>query len=105
MDLAAGKIIGLARGRSEAGPHALCHCSFLADPRVAGMKDILNRLKGREPFRPVAPVVTAEDQTTYFELKHASPYMLLATRLRPHFHNALPAIVHADGSSRVQAIR
>ena len=103
-DLAAGKVIGLARGRSEAGPRALCHRSILADPRIAGMKDHLNRLKGREPFRPFAPVVTAEDQSTYFELEHASPYMLLATRLRPQFQSALPAIVHADGSSRVQAI-
>ena len=46
----------------------------------------------------------SEDQLKYFELEHDSPYMLLATRLRPQFQSALPAIVHADGSSRVQAV-
>jgi carbamoyltransferase len=103
-DLAEGKVIGLLRGRSEAGPRALCHRSILADPRVSGMKDHLNRLKGRELFRPFAPVVTDEDQLKYFELEQNSPYMLLATRLRPQFHATLPAIVHVDGSSRVQAV-
>ncbi len=103
-DLAEGRIIGLLRGRSETGPRALCHRSILADPRDAGMKDRLNRLKGREPFRPFAPVVTEEAQVKYFELEQSSPYMLLATRLRPQFRSALPAIVHVDGSSRVQAV-
>jgi carbamoyltransferase len=103
-DLAGGKVIGLMRGRSETGPRALCHRSILADPRVSGAKDHLNRLKGRELFRPFAPVVTEEDQSKYFELEHRSPYMLLATRLRPQFQAALPAIVHVDGSSRVQAL-
>lgn len=103
-DLADGKVIGILRGRSEMGPRALCHRSILADPRVAGMKDHLNRLKGREPFRPFAPVVTQEGQGKYFEMEAISPYMLFATRLRPEFQRALPAIVHVDGSSRVQAV-
>jgi carbamoyltransferase len=103
-DLARGKVVGLLQGRSEAGPRALCHRSILADPRVATMKDHLNRLKGRESFRPFAPVVTEEDQFKYFELKEPSRFMLLATRLRPQFQAALPAIVHVDGSSRVQAV-
>jgi carbamoyltransferase len=103
-DLAEGKVIGMLRGRSEMGPRALCHRSILADPRVAGVKDHLNRLKGREPFRPFAPVVTQEGQGKYFEMEVISPYMLFATRLRPEFQRALPAIVHVDGSSRVQAV-
>jgi len=103
-DLANGRVIGVLRGRSEIGPRALCHRSILADPRVAGMKELLNRLKGRELFRPFAPVVAEEDQVKYFELEHISPYMLFATRLRPEFQGALPAVVHVDGSSRVQAI-
>jgi carbamoyltransferase len=102
--LAGGKVLGLLRGRSEIGPRALCHRSILADPRVSGMKDHLNHLKGRELFRPFAPVVTVEDQLKYFELEQNSPYMLLATRLRPQFQATLPAIVHVDGSSRVQAV-
>lgn len=103
-DLAEGRVIGLLRGRSEMGPRALCHRSILADPRVAVMKDRLNSLKGREPFRPFAPVVTEEEQFKYFELEQVSPYMLFATRLRSQFKAALPAIVHVDGSSRVQAV-
>jgi carbamoyltransferase len=103
-DLADGKIVGLLRGRSEVGPRALCHRSLLADPRRSGMKDCLNYLKGRELFRPFAPVVTAEDQFKYFELEHLSPYMLLATRLRPEFREVLPAITHVDGSARVQCV-
>jgi carbamoyltransferase len=103
-DLAAGKVVGLLRGRSELGPRALCHRSILADPRLPGMKDDLNHLKGRELFRPFAPVVTAENQAEYFEQEHPSPYMLFATRLRPQFRDGLPAVVHVDGSSRVQAV-
>lgn len=103
-DLIEGRVVGLSRGRSEVGPRALCHRSILADPRVATMKDRLNRLKGRELFRPFAPVVTQEDQLKFFELEQASPYMLFATRLRPQFQAELPAIVHVDGSSRIQAV-
>lgn len=103
-DISGGKLVGLVRGRSEIGPRALCHRSILADPRREGMKDCLNYVKGRELFRPFAPVITAEDQFTYFDLEQESPFMLLATRLHPSYRDALPAIVHADGTSRVQAI-
>src|SRR5207244_1130422 len=55
-EIAKGRVVGLLRGRSEIGPRALCHRSILADPRRADMKDALNVLKGREMFRPFAPV-------------------------------------------------
>lgn len=103
-DLAAGKVVGLLRGRSEIGPRALCHRSILADPRREGMKDCLNYVKGRELFRPFAPVVAVEDQFEYFELEAESRFMLLATRLREPYRSQLPAIVHADQTSRIQAI-
>jgi carbamoyltransferase len=103
-DLSQGRVVGLLRGASEIGPRALCHRSILADPRRAGMKDCLNYLKGRELFRPFAPVIAAEDQFTYFELEQDSPFMLLATHLKLAYRDALPAVVHADGSSRVQAV-
>jgi carbamoyltransferase len=103
-DLAAGRIVALLRGRSEIGPRALCHRSILADPRREGMKDCLNFVKGRELFRPFAPVVAAENQFDYFELDGESRFMLLATRLREPYRAELPAIIHADETSRVQAI-
>ena len=103
-DLAAGQVVGLVRGRSELGPRALCHRSILADPRRADMRDRLNHLKGRELFRPFAPVVTAEDQFRYFELAQASPYMLLAAPVRNEYRPLLPAITHVDGTARVQAV-
>jgi carbamoyltransferase len=103
-DLVEGKVIGLLRGRSELGPRALGHRSILADPRRPGMKDLMNHVKGREAFRPFAPMTTWEDQFTYFDLSQDSPFMLLATTLKPEYRDDLPAIVHADGTSRVQAV-
>jgi carbamoyltransferase len=102
--LAAGRTVALLKGRSEMGPRALCHRSILADPRRREMKNHLNRLKGRELFRPFASVVTKEAQFRYFDLKQESPYMLLAASVRPEYQRSLPAVTHVDGSSRVQAI-
>ena len=103
-DLADGRVIGILRGRSEIGPRALGHRSILGDPRRSAMRDQLNKIKGREGFRPFAPIITSEDQFSYFDLQQDSPFMLLATTLREQYRQSLPAIVHADGSSRVQSI-
>lgn len=103
--LADGWVGGLLRGRSEAGPRALGHRSILAAPHVATMRDHLNRyVKHREPFRPFAPMVLWERQNDYFDLQAPSPFMLLSTRVREPFSEQLPAITHADGSARVQAV-
>lgn len=103
-DITKGRIVGFLRGRSEVGPRALCHRSLLADPRAEEMKDRLNLVKGRELFRPFAPVVIAEAQFHYFDLAQNSPYMLLAAMVRDEYRARLPAITHVDGSARVQAI-
>lgn len=103
-DIAEGRIIGFLRGRSETGPRALCHRSFLADPRRAEMKERLNLIKRRELFRPFAPVVTADAQFRYFALKQESRFMLLAATVLPEYRASLPAITHIDGTARVQAI-
>ena len=67
-DLSDGKIIGVARGRSEHGPRALGNRSILCNPAIKEMKDILNKkVKNREWYRPFAPVVRLEDVSTYFE--------------------------------------
>jgi carbamoyltransferase len=104
--IAAGKVVGILRGRSESGPRALCHRSILADPRPKRMRDYLNRrVKYREDFRPFAPVVTAEDQFRYFDLRQESPYMLLAAPVRRQFRRTLGAVTHVDGTARVQAVK
>lgn len=103
--LAIGKVGGLLRGRSEAGPRALGHRSILAAPHMATMRDHLNRyVKHREPFRPFAPMVTWERQYDYFALRTPSPFMLLSTHVREQYRASLPAITHTDGSARVQAV-
>jgi carbamoyltransferase len=103
-DIDEGRIVGFLRGRSEVGPRALCHRSLLADPRAEGMKDRLNKVKGRELFRPFAPVVTADAQFRYFDLAQDSPFMLLAALVRHEYRESLPAITHVDGTARVQAM-
>ncbi|MBV9155390.1 MAG: hypothetical protein JO097_03955, partial [Acidobacteriaceae bacterium] len=102
--LAAGGTIGLLRGRSEMGPRALCHRSILAHPRYSEIRDDLNRIKGREPFRPFAPVVTAEEQFDYFDLHAPSPYMLFACTVKPEYRDVLAGVTHVDGTARVQAV-
>jgi carbamoyltransferase len=103
--LSEGKILGWFQGRSEFGPRALGNRSIIADPRKAEMKDILNsRVKHRQPFRPFAPIVLAERVKEVFEGDHDSPYMLLAMNVRPQWRDKVPAIVHVDGTARVQTV-
>jgi carbamoyltransferase len=104
--LADGKVIGWFQGRSEFGPRALGNRSILADPRTAEMKDILNkRVKHRQAFRPFAPIVLHERANEIFEGDEDSPFMLLAKRVRPEWRDRIPAIVHVDGTARVQTVR
>ncbi|MGQ0455977.1 MAG: carbamoyltransferase family protein [Hyphomicrobium sp.] len=104
--LADGKTLGWFQGRSEFGPRSLGNRSILADPRKAEMKDILNkRVKHRQAFRPFAPIVLAERAPEIFEGAEESPYMLLAKRVLPEWRDRIPAIVHVDGTARVQTVR
>lgn len=104
--LAGGKVIGWFQGRSEFGPRALGNRSIIADPRTAEMKDTLNsRVKHRQPFRPFAPIVLFERAEEIFEGDEDSPYMLIAKRVRPEWRDKIPAIVHVDGTARVQTVR
>jgi carbamoyltransferase len=104
--LADQKVIGWFQDRSEFGPRALGNRSLIADPRKADMKDILNsRVKHRQPFRPFAPLVLAERMQDVFEGDEDSPFMLIAKPVRPEWRDRIPAIVHVDGTARVQTVR
>jgi carbamoyltransferase len=103
--LADQRVIGWFQGPSEFGPRALGNRSLLADPRHAEMKDILNRrVKHRQAFRPFAPIVLAERAGEIFEGEEDSPFMLLAKRVRPEWRDRIPAVVHVDGTARVQTV-
>ena len=99
------KIVGVASGRAEFGPRALGNRSLLADPRGDDIKDKVNEIKRRQKFRPFAPVILEELADTYFDMPRGwsnSRYMQSIARCRlPHL---FPAIVHADGTSRVQTV-
>ena len=104
--LADQKVIGWFQDRSEFGPRALGNRSLIADPRKPEMKDILNsRVKHRQAFRPFAPIVLAERMREVFEGDEDSPFMLIAKPVRPEWQDKIPAIVHVDGTARVQTVR
>ena len=104
--LADQRVIGWFQDRSEFGPRALGNRSLLADPRKPEMKDILNsRVKHRQAFRPFAPIVLAERMKDVFEGDEDSPFMLIAKPVRPEWRDKIPAIVHVDGTARVQTVR
>ena len=104
--LAEGKVFGWFQGRSEFGPRALGNRSILGDPRRPEMKDTLNkRVKFRQAFRPFAPIVLYEKAKDIFIGEDESPFMLRAKQVRPEWKDRIPAIVHVDGTARVQTVR
>jgi len=107
-ELCEGKIVGWFDGRSELGPRALGQRSILCDPRRPDMKDILNlRVKRRERFRPFAPVILLEEARAWFELDGVSaesPAMLRVAPIRPEKRALVPAVVHVDGTGRLQTV-
>ncbi|HLM64060.1 MAG TPA: carbamoyltransferase C-terminal domain-containing protein [Acidimicrobiales bacterium] len=102
--LAAGDVVGWFEGRSEYGPRALGHRSLLVDPRDAGNLQRMNDIKGRESFRPVAPMVALDQAADIFEGVIPSPYMLFVHRVRPEWRGRIAAAVHVDGTARAQTI-
>jgi carbamoyltransferase len=103
--LAEGKIAGLFQGRLEAGPRALGNRSILASPLVPDVAAKLNAaVKFREPFRPFAPVVLAGHAADYFDLAQPSPFMSVAVPVTSLARDKIPAVVHANGTARVQTL-
>lgn len=100
-----GKILGVMRGRAEFGPRALGNRSILADPRPCDMKDRINAsVKGREAYRPFAPVVAEADVAEWFEHPQRSPYMSMTLPWRIEARARVPAVVHQDGTGRLQTV-
>jgi carbamoyltransferase len=107
-------VLGLFQGVAETGPRALGHRSILANPCNPGTLETINRLvKFREPFRPLAPMLTLDAAHRWFELQegasddgyNAYNYMVLTVRARPDSVRHIPAVIHRDGTSRIQIVR
>ena len=104
-ELLENQIAGVATGRAEFGPRALGHRSLLADPRGDDIKDRVNDIKKRQRFRPFAPMILEEMAEEYFDMPagwHKSPYMQTVAHCKKP--KEFPAIIHIDGTSRVQTI-
>jgi len=104
-DLLSKSITAVANGKAEFGPRALGNRSILADPRVLDIKDQINKIKKREPFRPFAPVILEEYANDFFELESQPDcyrYMQFVAKCR--YPNQFPGIVHFDGTSRLQTV-
>jgi carbamoyltransferase len=102
--IARNGIVAWFQGRSEYGPRALGHRSLLANPRDAATLHRLNEVKGREQFRPVAPMTLLEDAPLMFDGPFPSPYMLFVHNVHAAWKSKLQAVVHIDGTARVQTV-
>jgi len=101
--LAEDKIGGIFRGRMEAGPRALGNRSVIASPISENMLRRINILKGREMFRPIAPIVKADKFDQYFE-GEKNEYMLFTCTVKNDVKKLIPAVTHVDNTSRVQIV-
>src|SRR5207253_2337544 len=103
--LADDGVVAWFQGRSEYGPRALGHRSLLAHPGRSVNLERLNDVKGREQFRPVAPMVRAERARDLFGRGPLpSPYMLFVHDVAPQWRDRIPAVVHVDGTARIQTV-
>lgn len=99
-----GEVLACAEGHPEIGPRALGRRSLLAAPTHPHAREVLNYVKRREYYRPVAPAVLDQDGPKYFEKYFFSPYMLYDFRVKPEYRGVLSQCTHEDGSARVQSV-
>jgi carbamoyltransferase len=102
--LVEGFIIARWSERAEFGPRALGGRSILGSPLLMQIKDRLNQIKGRQKWRPVAPIVISERLKEFFLGPSSSPYMTFAHQIRPKHVENLAALSHPDESTRVQTL-
>ena len=104
--LSEGRILGWVQGRAEFGPRALGNRSILADPRRADMKARINaQVKFREAFRPFAPSILDAHGPAWFEDYQSAPYMERTLVWKESVREKVPAVVHANGTGRLQSVR
>jgi carbamoyltransferase len=103
--LADNGIVAWFQGRSEFGPRALGRRSLMAHPGFEGNLERMNDVKGREQFRPVAPMVLLEKAPEIFSRGPIpSPYMLFVHDVAPEWREKIPTVTHVDGTARIQTI-
>ena len=107
--LANGEVLGWFKGKEEYGPRALGNRSIVADPRPVANKERINSIiKMREDFRPFAPAILEESVEQYFEIpsngQKKFPFMTFLLNTKEQFKSVLGAVVHADGTARVQTV-
>lgn len=99
-------IVAMFQGRSENGPRALGNRSLMFDPTFVDGKDFVNEIKHREYFRPFAGSILEEDVHEWFDLRGMpnSPHMMYAVNCQPGVEEKIPAIIHVDGTCRIQTV-
>ena len=99
-------IVAMYQGRSEAGPRALGNRSILYDPTDPNGKDTVNKVKGREWFRPFAGSMMQEYFEEWFDTygMEESPFMMYAMDFKLEKHGEVPSITHVDGTCRIQTV-
>ncbi len=99
-----GEPVVVVHGRAELGPRALGHRSIIAPATSDSMRDRINAMKGREWYRPVAPICLEDRAAEVFDPGTQDRYMLFDHAVRPEWTNRIPAVVHVDGSARLQTV-
>ena len=104
-----GQVLARFDGRMEFGPRALGNRSIIGDPRGSNIREVINsKIKRRELFRPLCPSVLAESAHEWFDIPEPMPsaarYMLMTFKVHAQQVSRVPAIVHEDGTARIQAV-
>jgi carbamoyltransferase len=103
-EISIGKVVAWFQGKMEVGPRALGSRSIVANPMLEGMNNVVNIIKSREQWRPLAPSVMEEDIDKFFEKAHKNPFMLFTHFVNSKYKKIVPAIVHVDGTTRFQSV-
>ena len=98
------KVVGYFDGKAEVGPRALCHRSILANPTKKRNLDRVNKIKGREEWRPLAPVIKEDKFHEIVNMKTISPFMLIAGEVKEEWRTKIPAVTHVDNTCRPQSL-